>query len=167
MRNGFLILILAIPGVAWAQAPQPVRPVGVVTKLQPGKLTLHTDAGPDLLIVLPDGVSVVRVPPGAKDLSAASKISVADLNTGDRILVRGRPSDDQKSLVATAVIVMTRTDLATAHQAESLDWQRRGMEGPVTAVDPAKKEITISVPTTPPAPGNPTHPVTLTLAPNA
>jgi hypothetical protein len=174
MRNWALCLAVISAGTAWAQglgttatASQPVRPIGVVTQLQPGKLTLHTDAGSDLLVLLPDGVSALRVPPGAKDLSAASKISITDLSAGDRILVRGRVSDDQKSVLAAVVIVMTRTDLASAREAERQEWQRRGIEGPVTAVNAEKREITISVPTTPRNPGNPTHPVTIALAASA
>jgi len=174
MRNWALCLIAVWAGAAWAQGPgtstpasQPVRPIGVITQLQPGKLTLHTDAGPDLIIGLPDGVSILRVPPGAKDLSGASRISLADLSAGDRVLIRGSLAGDQKSILAAAVIVMTRTDLASAREAERLDWQRRGIEGPVTAVNAEKREITISVPTTPPAPGNPTRPVTLALSANA
>jgi hypothetical protein len=174
MMKGLLCLTVVWAGAAWAQGPaatqpssQQVRPIGVVTQLQSGSFTLHTDAGPDLLIMLPEGVSVLRVPPGAKDLNAASKITVSDISSGDRVLVRGRASDDQKSIFATAVIVMTKTELASARAAESLEWQRRGIGGPVKAVNRETKEITISVPTMPPAPGNPSHPVTITLSTGA
>jgi hypothetical protein len=139
----------------------------VVTAIQPGQFTLHTDAGTDLLILLPDQVSVVRVPPGTKDLKSATKIPASDITVGDRVLVRGKVSDDQKSVAAAAVMVMTKTELASAREAERLEWQRRGIGGPVKAVDPASKQITITVPNTPPTPGNPTHPVTITLAANA
>jgi hypothetical protein len=114
---------------------------------------------------LPEGVSVLRVPPGAKDLSTATKIAVGDINVGDRVSVIGRLSEDQKSLEASRVIVMTKSDLASAHQAEVQDWQRRGVSGVVKAIDPATKEITIAVPNTPPTSGNPTHPVILTETP--
>jgi hypothetical protein len=180
MKKGILWVILFWAGVALAQGPgttpsappsssssQPVRPIGVVTQIQPGNFTLHTDAGPDLLVQLPEGVTVVRVPPGAKDLKAATKITVSDISKGDRVLVRGRVSDDQKSVLATSVIVMTQTDLAKAREAERLEWQRRGIGGLVRAINPQTKEIIISVPNTPPTPGNPTHPVTISLAANA
>lgn len=155
------------PSSSPAASTQPVRPLGVVTELQPGKFTLRTDAGPDLLILLPDEAAVLRVPPGSKDLKAATKINVSDINAGDRVFVRGKFSDDRKSLFATSVIVMSRADIASAREAERLDWQRRGIGGLVKAVDTEKREITISVPNTPPTPGNPTHPVTLALASNA
>lgn len=151
------------------QAPssQAVRPIGVVTEIDAGSFHLHTDAGPDLLIQLPDNVTVVRVPPGAKDLKTAAKISVSDIASGDRVLVRGQFSPDQKSLTANSVIVMSKTELASAREAERQDWQRRSIGGLVKAVDSASKEITISVSNTPPTPGNPTHPVAIALAPNS
>jgi hypothetical protein len=152
---------------AGATSSTPIRPIGVVTATQPGQFTLHTDAGPDLLVLLPDQVSVLRVPPGAKDLKSATKIAASDITSGDRVLVRGKVSDDQKSVAAAAVVVMTKTDIASAREAERLDWQRRGIGGPVKAVDPAMKQITITVPNTPPTSGNPTHPVTIALATNA
>jgi len=162
------------------QAGAAVRPVGVVTQIQPGKLTLHTDGGADLLVELPDGVTAVRVPPGAKDLKSATAIAIGDINAGDRVLVRGKVADDQKSMVATTVIDMSRAAIASAHEAERLDWQRRGVGGLVKAVDPATKQITISVSgpspaSASPAPASPapggaasaTHPLTISLAPNA
>lgn len=180
MKKGILLLIAVCAGAGLARTPgvaqtaqpgatsqQAVRPIGVVAEIRPGSFTLHTDSGAPLSVQLPDGVTVVRVPPGAKDLKAATKITVGDINMGDRVLVRGRLSDDQKSILATTVIVMMQTELAKAHEAERLDWQRRGTGGLVKSVDPQAKEITISVPNTPPTPGNPTHPMVISLAPNA
>jgi hypothetical protein len=67
---------------------------------------------------LPQDVDVLRVPPGAKDLKSATKMAVSDINVGDRALVRGRLSDDQKSIAATTVLIMTRASSASAHEAE-------------------------------------------------
>lgn len=175
MWKGFMILpLLAL----WAGSPSAqssgasssspsIRPVGVVTKIQAGSLTLHTDAGPDLLIRLGDGVSFLRVPPGATNLNTATKITMSDISPGDRVLVRGRLSEDQKSIIATAVIVMTKSDLASAREAERLDWQRRGIGGTVQAVNPATKEITVMSSAAPSAPGNSPHAVSIALKPDA
>ena len=154
-------------GSGAASSSQSVRPIGVVTKLQAGGLTLRTDAGPELLIELGDGVSFLRVPPGATNLNTATKITLGDVSSGDRVLVRGRVSEDQKSIVATSVIVMTKLDLTSAREAERLDWQRRGFGGTVQAVNPETREMTVMALTVPPAPGNPTHPVTVALKANA
>lgn len=147
-------------------APAP-RPIGVVTQIQAGQFTLKTDAGPELTVQLPDGASVLSVPPGAKDLKSATKIAASDIGVGDRVLVLGALSADQKSVLARSVVVMTKSALAQAHEAEQREWEQRGIGGVVSAIDPEGKGITITVPNTPPTPGNPTHPVTITLAPNA
>jgi hypothetical protein len=61
------------------------------------------------------------------------------------VLVRGKASDDAKSLTATAVIVMKQSDVAQKQQQEREDWQKRGIGGLVSAVDPAAGTVTISV----------------------
>ncbi len=178
MRRQCLLVCLAAvgmaagPGATWAAAlPQAqaasVRPIGVVKQVRPGALDLRTDAGPEMLVHLPGDVSVLRVPPGAKDLKSATPMQVSDINAGDRVYVRGRVSDDQKSILATTVIVMAQADLAKRHEAERLEWRRRGIGGLVTALNAATKEITVSVPNVPPTPGNLSRPVTLTMAANA
>jgi len=179
MKKWILGLIAVSVGVALAQDPggtrssppgasssQGVRPIGVVTQIKPGTFTLHTDAGPDLVVLLPEEVPVLRISPGAKNLEAAVKTTVGDISPGDRVLVRGRVSDDQKSVLATSVIVMAKTDLEKAREAERLEWRQRGLGGLVKAADPVTKEITISVPNVPPTPANRSHPVIITMSAN-
>ncbi len=170
----FGLAVCLLPGVGLARSPQtasqaapPVRPIGAVTEIKPGSLTLRTDAGPNLVVMLPEGVTVLRVPPGAKDLKSATKITVGDVKVGDRVMARGRPSEDQNSLVASALIVMSESELTKARETERREWRERGIGGLVKAIDPATKEITISVPNVPPVQGNPTHPVIITVGPNA
>jgi len=176
MRKGFMILPLVVLGAGLSALAQgsgaassspSIRPIGVVTKLQAGSLTLHTDAGPDLLIEIGDGVSFLRVPPGATNLSTATKVTTSSISLGDRVLVRGRVSEDQKSIIATTVIVMTKSDLASARDAERLDWQQRGIGGTVQAVNPETKEIKVASPAAPSAPGNPTRVVSIVLKADA
>lgn len=166
--------LILLQGVAFARSSsqnaastQKIRPIGVVTQVKPGQLTLHTDTGPNLIVNLPDGVSVLQVPPGAKSLKEATKITVSDINLGDRILIIGSISADQKSMAAKSVIVMSKTALDKAREAERLQWEEHGIAGVVKAINPATKEITLAVPNTPPKPGNLTHPVVVTLASNA
>src|SRR5947209_8832705 len=105
MRKGFVFVPVMVAwaasalaqGSGAASSSQSLRPIGVVTKLQAGSFILHTDAGPDVLIMLSDAVLFLRVPPGAINLNAATKITVSDIGSGDRVLVRGRVSEDQKS----------------------------------------------------------------------
>jgi hypothetical protein len=175
MKKAFMFLPLMAVWAASALAQgsgapsssQSIRPIGVVTKLQAGSFSLHTDAGSDLLVVLGDGTLFLRVPPGAMNLNAAAKITIGDISSGDRVLVRGRVSEDQKSVVATSVIVMTKSDLANAREAERLDWRRRGIGGAVQSVSAETRELTVLVPTAPSAAGNTTHAVSIALSANA
>ena len=153
--------------VGQAQAPnssQAARATGDITQVQPGQLIVHTEKG-DVRVELPDGVKLVRVPPGAKDLKSAVPIAVTDISPGDRAVVLGRPGGDPQSIQAVRVVVMSKSDLTSYHQAEVREWQTRGLEGMVKSVDPATNEITISVPNRPPTPGNLTHPVVVTTTP--
>jgi hypothetical protein len=81
--------------------------------------------------------------------------------------VRGRVSENQKSIIATAVIVMTKSDLASAREGERLDWQRRGIGGTVHAVNPEIREITVMSPAAPSASGNPAHAMSIALKADA
>ena len=165
---GFLLVCR----LAFAQAPaqnsqaaQAARATGDVTQVQPGHLTVHTEKG-DVQVGLSEGVKLLRVPPGSKDLKSAVPIAVTDISPGDRAVVLGHLGEDQQTIQATRVVVMSKSDLTSFHEAEVRDWQTRGIEGVVKAVDPPKMEITISAPNHPPTPGNLTHPVILTTTPH-
>ncbi len=141
------------------------RATGDVTQVQPGHMTVHTEKG-DVQVQLPEGVKLLRVPPGAKDLKSATPVAVTDISVGDRAVVLGHLGDDQQTIQATRVVVMTKSDLSSFHEAEVREWQTRGIEGVVKSVDPAKMEITIAAPNRPPTPGSLTHPVVLTTTAN-
>ncbi len=141
-----------------ASSSSVAKAVGDVKEIQPGHLTLHTDKG-DVPVVLPDNVRVLR---GSKDLKSTTPITVGDIAVGDRAVVLGRLGDDQQTIQALRVVVMTREDISDVHEAEVKDWQTRGIEGVVKSEDPTKLELTIAVPNRPPTPGNLTHPVILT-----
>src|SRR5262249_34867389 len=129
---------------------QTVRPIGVILAIDPAakRVTIKTDSGPEMTIVFDEATRFLRVAPGAKDLENAASISVPELTAGDRILARGRRSGDTGSFAATSIIVTSKTDLASKHAAERAEWEKRGVGGVITALDPAAKEITINLPTT-------------------
>jgi hypothetical protein len=168
-------IVILVAGLVWsvqvatAQAPAPnpapaqsVRASGDVIQIQPGHLALHMDKG-DMQVELPDGVKLLRVKPGSKDLRSATPITIGEIGPGDRAVVLGHLADDQKTIQATRVVVMTKADLASFHESEVREWQTRGIEGNVKEVDSAKNAMTLLVPNHPPTPGNLTHPVVLTL----
>ena len=88
---------------------------------------------------------LLRIAPGEKNLKNATPLQLQDLQVGDRILVGGQASDDAKSVAASTIVVMARTDLEAHHQQELQDWQKRGIGGLVSAADPAAGTVTISV----------------------
>src|SRR3974390_54532 len=139
------LTVWALGTVAQNVTPPQAKAVGEIKSVGGGTLVLSTDDGKSLSVSLPDGVRVVRIAPGATDLKSATPITVQDLTVGDRVLVRGKASDDGKSLAAAAVIVMKQSDVALKQQQEREDWQKRGIRGLVSAVDLAAGTATISV----------------------
>jgi hypothetical protein len=140
-----MLVVLALAPMARGQAPSSVyKAMGTVVSIQPAGFTVQTDSGNQLTVLLADNVVMVRVAPNQKDLKNATKITAADIRVGDRILVRGHISDDQKSLLTTAAIIMSKADIAQRQEAERAEWQRHGVGGLVSSVDPAASTITIS-----------------------
>lgn len=109
------------------------------------QLTVKTDTGSVVAVLLDDKTIYKRVPPGETNLKNATDIVMTDVAVGDRVFARGRVADDQKSVPARQVIVMTKADLAQKHERDRAEWQRRGVLGVVSALNPATKEITINM----------------------
>lgn len=150
------VLVAGLAAAAVAQQPQPApaqekadlnRVIGEVTAIDAagGQLSVKIDAGAAVTVLLSDKTLYLRVPPGEKDLKKAARIALADVAVGDRVYARGRLSQDQKSIPATAVIIMTKADIARKHDAERAEWQSRGVAGTVTALNSQTKEVTIQV----------------------
>jgi hypothetical protein len=138
----------AVREISQAPAQAPVaKQVGVVKSINGNALTLTTDSGTDVAVQVAGNAKMVRVAPGQTDLKSAAPIQLSDLHTGDRILVRGQPSSDGKTFVAVGVIAMSRSDVEAKHQSDREDWQKRGIGGLVSSVDPGAGTITISVTT--------------------
>jgi len=128
-----------------AQAPAVARPVGTIKSISGNTITLTTDAGSDVTIQVQDSTKLVRIAPGQKDLKDATPIQLADIQPGDRILVRGKLADDGKSVLAASVIAMKKADIADKQAHEREEWQRHGLGGLVSAVD-ATGTISVSLP---------------------
>jgi hypothetical protein len=141
--SGYAQILRAYAQTAAAQNAAS-RPVGTVKAISGTSVTMTTDAGAELTVNLQDSTRLIKTAPGQKDLTGATAIQLKDLQVGDRILVRGTPSDDSKSIAATAIIVMKKSDIEQKQAAERADWQKRGVGGLVTAVDLASGTITIS-----------------------
>ncbi len=139
----FLSLVLT------AQTP----PAG--TKLVSGEVTsidvsakqfkVKADDGVNYTVSFQDNTAYLRMPFGEKDQKKATKIEISDVAVGDRLIARGPLAEDTKTVTVRTVIVMTKEDVAKKHQQDHADWQKRGVIGTVTSVNPDAKEITVNL----------------------
>jgi len=152
-----LIVALWIANAAFAMqagSPQASSPtanataiqqaIGSIKAIDQNGLTLTSDSGEEYRIAIPDSAKILRVAPGQRDLKTATPLQKSDLQVGDRILVRGRVASEPYTLTAAAVIAMKQSDVAAKQDKDREDWQKRGVGGLVTTVDPATGTITIS-----------------------
>jgi hypothetical protein len=108
------------------------------------QLIVKTDAGSLITVALGDKTVYMRLAPGEKTLTNATKIAFSEVGEGDRVWARGKVADDRKSVPAAALIVMNKVDIAKKQEQERAEWKRRGILGIITALKPETKEITIS-----------------------
>jgi hypothetical protein len=131
-------------GVPQSNAGGIAKNVGVVKSISGNTLVLKSDAGPEITITVADGARLLRMAPGQTDLKSAATITLADLQVGDRMLVRGR-SGDNGAIAASTIVVMKQADVAQKQQHDREDWQKRGTGGIVSAIDSAAGSFTVSV----------------------
>lgn len=121
------------------------RHVGTIKAIDGTTITLTAEAGAVITITVADATRLMRIPPGDSNPKDATPLDFKDLQVGDLLRVVGLASDDGKSMAASSIIALKATDVAAKHQQELQDWQKRGMGGVVSAVDPAAGTVTISV----------------------
>jgi len=122
------------------------KPVGTVKALSGNVITLTTDAGSTVDVLVQDSTRLVRIAPGQKDLKDAAPIQLQEVQVGDRILARGKASDDGKSVAASSVVVMKESDVTAKQEHDREDWQKRGVGGLVSKVDAGNGTIQLSAP---------------------
>jgi hypothetical protein len=132
------------PAQAQTTQSAATKQVGTIKAIAGNSITLATDAGAEFTVQVSDATKMARVEPGQTDLKGATAIHLPDLQVGDRILVRGPASEDGKTISAAVVIAMKGSDVQARQEQERLDWQKRGMGGLVSAVDPAAATVTVS-----------------------
>jgi hypothetical protein len=127
------------------QTPPVARPVGTIKSISGNTITLATDTGSDVTVQVQDTTKFVRIAPGQKDLKDATPIQLADLQTGDRVLVRGMLAGDGKSVVAASIIAMKKADIADKQTRDREEWQKHGTGGLVSSVDAASNTISVAL----------------------
>jgi hypothetical protein len=122
------------------------RIVGEVTAIDAAgnQLTVRSDNGNAVVVVVDDKTNYMKALPGARNLEGATRIAISNINVGDRVLALGRVSEDQKTVSARAVVVMTKADIAQKQEHDRAEWRRRGVAGVISAINPETKEITVN-----------------------
>ena len=133
-----LVFSFALFGQTDAPKAAVGRVIGAVTAKDAGgkQLTVKSDAGVSYTVLLDEKTRFLRVPPGEKDLKNAARIDAAEVKVGDRVIARGAVSEEQKTVPAISLIVMTKEDLAEKNKREQAEWQTRGISGEVKSVTP-------------------------------
>jgi hypothetical protein len=128
-----------------AGQPAVARRIGAIKAINGNAITLAPDSGPEVAVTVQPNARLLRIAPGARDLTNATPIQLQDLQAGDRVRVRGQATPDGASIAALEVIVISHSDLEARHAQERQDWQKRGLGGLVSAVDATAGIVTISV----------------------
>ncbi len=106
----FFLLLVAVSAFA-----QQARVLGTVESALP-TLQVKTDQGQTLAVALNANATVRKVAPGAKDLSEAQTVSIDDLASGDRVLLRGALNG--AAFAADSIILMSSREIAQKNQAK-------------------------------------------------
>ena len=120
--------------------------IGEITKVDAGakQFAIKPASGAVVTAAVDEKTLYLRVSPGETDIKKAARITLDNVAVGDRAVLRGHFSEDQKSIAAVAVIIMTKAELAQKQEHDRDEWKRRSVAGPVTAVNPDTKEITVT-----------------------
>ena len=127
------------------QTRGPESVVGEVIGIdKPAKIaTVKLDQG-DVLVVKAEGnTRCLRVPAGETTLEKASAIQFEEIGVGDRLLARGKISDDKKQMLAGRLIVLSKADVDRKRQHDLDEWRRRGLAGVIKELNPQTGDISI------------------------
>jgi len=147
------LLMAAAPAYpASAQTPAPApnpaaeRSMGEVASVdtQHQHIVLKEDKGNFVIVSFGEKTALLRIPPGETDIKKAARINITDIAAGDRLLAVGPKNETGTSAEARTIVVISRADLALKQQRDQEEWQKRGISGSVSAVDPAENSFTVA-----------------------
>jgi len=128
------------------QAPAAIaKSIGTVKTINGNVLTLAPTSGSEVTVTVQPNARILKL--GAdKDPKNAAPIQLSDVQVGDTIRARGAGSADGRSISALEIMVITSSAIASVGDQMRQDWQKRGIAGIVSAVDPAAGTVTITIP---------------------
>jgi hypothetical protein len=144
MLKKLLILTIFVAGMLLAQKAD--RVMGAVESVDAagGALTIKTDDGKQVHAKLDAKARVLRVEPGEKDFSKAQPMEFSAVGVGDRVIARGALSEQEGTLAANMLVVMSKSAIADKNSKEQAEWRKNGLRGVVKSVDASAHEIHIS-----------------------
>ena len=143
MSRYFITLIISLLLLASATNSQSqTRVLGEVTAIDATakKLVLKDLKGQTVSVTFLDQAVYQRIPPNETTLANAVSITFADIGVGDRVRARGA-LNTEGALVADALVVITRADIARKSEHDRAEWISRGIVGLVQAVNAETQEI--------------------------
>ena len=154
-NTAILIFLSCVIGVAGAAShatsraqdvgqPTIAKRIGAIKAINGNVITLAPDSGAEIAVSVQPNARLLRLG-SDKDLKNATPVQLSDLQVGDTIRARGQAAPDGKSIAALEIIVITRSAVQAVSDQMRQDWQKRGVGGPVSAVDPAAGTVTISI----------------------
>src|SRR5712692_1043778 len=151
----YIAAVFLIPAIALSGPGQSVqqttadrgRVIGEITAVDvsAGRVTIKSDFGDVTSILINGETTVLSVAPGEHSLEKALRISISDLNPGDRLYARYGPDADQVA-PARQLVVMSAAHIKKRQNEEKEAWQKRSISGVVVALNPKTREITIVSP---------------------
>ncbi len=143
---GFASAVSASPAVAQAAGqPAIAKSIGTVKSINGNALVLTPTSGPEVAVTVQPTARILRLQPGSTDVKSATPLALQDLQVGDTIRARGPGSADAKSINALEIIVITRSAVAAVSDQIRQDWQKRGIGGLVSALDPSTGTVNITI----------------------
>jgi uncharacterized protein DUF5666 len=124
-------------------APGATRIVGTVQAISGKSLTVISDSGSPSNVLVEDATKLLQIEPGKTNLNDAKPFSFAELQPGDRVLVRGILADDGRTIRAASLIAVKKAALAEKQAKDRTEWQR-GVGGLVKSVDTSASTISIT-----------------------
>ena len=121
----------------------PARVVGTIQVISGKSLTVISDTGVSSDVRIEDATKFLQIEPGRTDLKEATPLSFSELQSGDRVLVRGILAEDGKTIRAASVIAVKKVAIAEKQAKERAEWQR-GIGGLVKSVDPSASTILLT-----------------------
>ena len=137
-----LAAFLAVGTPVHAQAAKNL--LGSVSAINGDTLTVKNAQGQEQPVQVPSTAAIKRIEPGQTDLSKAVPLQFGELAVGDHVLISIDPNSAAGTAQALRVIAIKAADVSKAQQAQSSDWQKRGVGGLIKSVDGASGDIVAS-----------------------